>query len=261
MENIKILVLGSGFVGKPLAEYLKADVSTKRLHEINEEDLAPYDVVINTAAKTNIDWCEVNRGEAFDTNVTQAVRIAKMVRGQYVFFSSGCIFNSSEGEVNYEGEIPNPQCFYAYTKAVAEQLLYEVKPSTLIIRPRLIVSEKSHPKNTIDKLLRYDKIITCQESVTVLEDLIKRFPDILYSARVQNMVVRNIFNEGTISPSEMMDIFGHSHTKISKDELDLLTKGKARRSSTILGTYYESGMPEIHSRILEIKQNWDGKKE
>ena len=58
----KILVLGNGFIGNPIARYLRADISPKRLHELTSSDLKGYEVVINTAAKTNIDWCEKNRG-------------------------------------------------------------------------------------------------------------------------------------------------------------------------------------------------------
>src|SRR3989344_6524567 len=147
----KILVLGNGFIGKPLAEYLCADVCTKRLHTIIKEDLNSYDVVINCVAKAVIDWSEKNREDTFDTNVIQAVRIAKLVKGKYVFFSSGCIFQSPNGEISNEDSKPNPQCFYTYTKLMAEQLLEEVKPDTLIIRPRFLVSPIPHPRNVLDK--------------------------------------------------------------------------------------------------------------
>lgn len=253
MENLKILVLGKGFVGEPLAEYLGADISTKRLNQIGISDLESYDVVINTVAKTKIDWCEKNREETFDTNVIQAINIAKLLRPdqKYVFFSSGCIFKSENGEVNYEDSIPNPQCFYTYTKLMAEQLLEEVRPETLVIRPRLLISEKSHPRNTIDKLLNYDKIIVCQESVTILEDLITKVATLFNESGAFN-----IFNEGTISPSEIMDIFGHKHEKIDKTQLDELTKGLARRVSTVLGSKRTDPLPDARKRILEIKATW-----
>jgi len=150
---MRILVLGNGFIGKPLAEYLGADICTKRLHTIIKEDLNSYDVVINCAAKAVIDWCEKNKMDTFDTNVVQAVRIAKMVTGKYVFFSSGCVYGSFNGEVNYEDSKPQPQCYYTQTKLLAEQLIQEVKPDTLIIRPRFLVSPIPHPRNVLDKLL------------------------------------------------------------------------------------------------------------
>jgi dTDP-4-dehydrorhamnose reductase len=247
----KILVLGNGFVGKPLAEYLGADTTTLRLSELTENDLDGYDIVINTAAKTKIDWCEKNREETFDTNVIQAVRLAKIIKGKYVFFSSACIFKSDSWEINVEDSIPNPQCFYTYTKLMAEQLIEEVRPDTLIIRPRLLISEKFHPRNTINKLLSYEKIITSHESATVLEDLIPKVEELL-----EESGAFNLFNEGTISPSEIMDIFEHPHEKITKSDLDVLTKGLARRVSTILGSSRTAPMRNIRERVLEIKQNW-----
>lgn len=253
---MKILVLGNGFVGKPLAEYLQADIAQKRLHELTAEDFAGYDVVINTAAKTTIDWCETHREETFDTNVTQAVRIAKLLTPEqrYVFFSSACIFKSDfEYEINYEDAQPNPQCFYTYTKLMAEQLLQEVLPKTLIIRPRLLISESSHPRNTINKLLNYGLIIHSEESATVLEDLLPKVKQLI---DVDASGPYNIFNEGTITPSEIAEIFGHGHVKISKRELDQLTKGKARRVSTILGTKRTTPLPNIKLRIAQIQKNW-----
>lgn len=258
---MKILVIGKGFIGKPLAEYLGADVYPKRLKHLKPEDLAGYDVVINCAAKTTIDWCELNREETFETNTLLAVRVGKTIKDycpntKYVFFSSGCIFKSEgAGDINYEDSIPNPQCFYTYTKLMAEQLLAEVCPEALIIRPRLIISEHSHPRNTINKLLSYNQVLTTQESATVLEDMlpvVKQLIDENYAGPV------NVFNPGTISPSEIMGYFHRDHIKINKFELDMLTRGKARRVSTVLGTTVPYTMLNIHDRIMEIRNNWNG---
>lgn len=252
---MKILVLGSGFIGKPLATHLSADTTTLRLNELTEAFLAPYDVVINAAARTNIDWCEKHREETFDTNVIQAVRIAKLVKGKYVFFSSGCIFKSEHAsDIMYEDSIPNPQCFYTYTKLMAEQLLEETSPKTLIIRPRLLISKYSHPRNTINKLLNYTEVITSQESCTVLEDLMAKIKELIDKDAWGSF---NIFNSGTVAPDQIMDVFNHPHKKITKRDLDELTRGKARRVSTVLGSKRTDPMPDIRERILEIAHNWN----
>jgi len=100
---MKTLVLGGGFVGKPLAAYLEADLSTSLIEELEHKDLRDYQCVINTVAKTSIDWCETHREEAFEINVLQALRIARLTEGKYVYFSSGCIFKSDTPEqINYE---------------------------------------------------------------------------------------------------------------------------------------------------------------
>lgn len=267
--NKKILVIGNGFVGLPLAAHLGADISTKRLENIKTEDVEDYDVVINTAAKTSIDWCEEHKVEAFKVNVVAAAGLASVIKKtndmygksiKYVFFSSACIFKSSDtSEINTEYSTPDPQCFYTYTKLMAEQLIMEIDPTTLIIRPRLLISEKSHPRNTIDKLLKYPKVINCQESATILEDLIPKVEqliDTMHGIEREYVGPYNIFNEGTISPSEIMEIFDAPHTRITKQELDKLTEGKAKRVSTLLGTTRTSPLPEIRNRIKEIRSSW-----
>jgi hypothetical protein len=52
-----------------------------------------------------------------------------------------------------------------------------------------------------------------------------------------------------------MTIFDHPHTIITKADLDELTKGKARRVSTVLGTHY-APLPDINKRIRDIRANW-----
>ena len=258
MGHLSVLVLGQGFVGAPLAEFLDENplldlyIHMGRLNVIDEEYLGSFDIVINTAAKTSIDWCEKNKEETFDTNVVQALRIAKLTQGKHIFFSSGCIFQSAtEEDINYENSIPNPQCFYTQTKLMAEQLIMEAKPNALVLRPRLLVSEKSHPRNTINKLLKYDKIVTTKESVTIMEDMFRKLPSLFKESGAFN-----IFNEGTISPSEMMDIFEHEHEQISKEALDLMTNGAARRVSTVLGSKRTDPMPDIRERLMQIKSQW-----
>lgn len=254
---MKILVIGNGFLGKPLAKYLNADVWTKRLNKITAEDLEPYGVIINTAAKTSIDWCEENRLEAFQTNMLDAGELAILTRylnKKLVFFSSGCIFKSIDHkDVKYEDSKPNPQCIYTYTKLMAEDMIKVIDPNALIIRPRLLISEKSSPRNTIDKLLSYKYIINTQESATILEDLIPKVKELIDQG-VTGPV--NVFNEGTISPSEIANAFGHMHQIITKSDLDELTKDRATRVSTVLGTNKTTPMPNIHTRIQQIANNW-----
>ena len=257
MKTLKTLVLGNGFLGKPLAASMEADTAEKRLNELDARDLAPYDVIINTAAKTSIDWCEVNRPETWDTNVTQAVRIAKLLRPdqKYVFLSSACIFKSHNvTDIRYEDSMPEPQCYYTESKLEAEKQLKIACPNALVIRPRLLISETAHPRNTINKLLKYKDVIDCQESATILEDLIVKIKELI---AYDEKGPFNIFNEGTISPSRICEIFDHPHNKITKEQLDALTQGKARRVSTILGTKrMTSRLPNIEQRVLEIRKTW-----
>lgn len=249
---MKILIVGNGWLGNILKNYLKADITTARIEDINEP--LDYDVVINTAAKTSIDWCETHREECFTSNVLMAIKLAKLTKGKFVQFSSACVFESKNPkDIKYEDSIPNPQCFYSETKLMAERLILEVKPDALIIRPRLLISETAHPRNTIDKLLKYTKVIDSKESVTILEDML---PVIKYLMETNASGVYHIVNEGLTTPAEIMKMYGEStFTVIPKKALDKeLAKqiGRAKRTSVSIGSKKIPLMPHISKRISEV---------
>jgi dTDP-4-dehydrorhamnose reductase len=204
----KILVFGRGQVAGFVEEYFsevvvsKADVR-KPIEIEHEVKKVKPDAVINTAAKTSIDWCELNKVEAFAVNTLGAMNVWKQCRKQGIFmcqFSSGCIFSSrTVDEVWEEDDPPNPQCYYSWTKVWAENLLGRW-PNLLIIRPRVMISSRVDRRNTLAKWLTYSRFISDQNSVTVVEGLmpvLKR----LIKRRISGTF--NIVNRGTISPLEV----------------------------------------------------------
>lgn len=265
---MKILILGkNGWLGGMIYDYLeKAGHEMSYCHhDINSvQKIDTADVVINCAASTDIDWCEKNKNRAFWNNVLGAVNAAKackMSGAKYVFISSACIFESKNQEdIKDENSTPSPQCFYARTKWLAEELITEINPDTLIVRPRLPLSEISHPRNTINKLLKYDKIQTNQESVTVVEDFIPKLLDLINE---NAKGAHNIVNEGTISPAEIADLLGHPHEKVSKENQDdrLAKEGRAKRVTTIIKSVRTQNLPNIRERIISLIKNYGAKKE
>lgn len=257
------LILGNGWLGQMLYKYLSSksiDVGfyTEKLKtgwDIPESGWSNADVVINTIAKTNIDWCEQNKVHAFFTNTTLALQLAQrcvVSQKQYVFFSSACIFQSRDiNDIKYEDSEPNPACFYSKTKALAEELIREANPSTLIIRPRLPISEVPHPRNTINKVLSYLKLHDNQESVTVVEDM---FPILLKLIQDKKSGAFNIVNSGTISPAQIADAFNHPYEKFSKDDEvgQMKNEGRAIRVTTIADSRRLSPLPDIRERMNEI---------
>jgi len=149
---MRILVIGNGWLGNMLKEYLSAEMSVGRLLDIGPEIVANYDVIINAAAKTDIDWCEKNRFETLAINAVDAGDLAGICEEQgkkYVFISSACVFESKDG-TDWKNELsrPNPGCFYSISKLVGEKLIEENCKNALIIRIRLPISSKPHPRNT-----------------------------------------------------------------------------------------------------------------
>ena len=226
-------------------------------HDVNslvkiDDDI---DIVVNCAASTNIDWVEKNKNRAFWNNVLGAVNVAKVCKQsnkKHVFISSACIFDSKdENDWKDEFSKPNPQCFYAETKAMAEQLVREIDSDTLIIRIRLPLSEVPHPRNTINKLLTYNKLQTNQESVTVMEDAIPVMIDLMERSEVGPF---HLINSGTISPDEIGDLFNHPHEKVSKALMDIQMEieNRARRVTTYARSARILPLPNITERIKEV---------
>jgi dTDP-4-dehydrorhamnose reductase len=90
------------------------------------------DVVINTAAMTNVDACETEKEACWLLNVTavenQIKTLEKLKKEDstyhphFIHLSTDFIFDGSHGPLD-ENEIPNPQSYYAESKLAAEKIV------------------------------------------------------------------------------------------------------------------------------------------
>ncbi len=201
--------------------------------------------VISTAGKTNIDWCEQNKLEAFDVNVLGADNIARVCQEQNVYLvhiSSGCIQESKTAdEVHQEEDLPNPTGYYGWTKVWAENLIMDRANrqglKVLVLRPRQLVSAMVSPRNALTKMLTYSKFIDTANSCTVVEDLMYVTEELVKKGRTG---VYNVANPGVTSPYrialKLKELIkpGMAVEKISKEELNKMTL--AIRIDTVLDT-------------------------
>ncbi len=230
-----------------------------------ELDAFKPEVVINAAGKTgypNIDWCEEHKLETVAGNVAGAlnVQIACAERNIYwVHLSSGCVF---QGKGPYEkgfmeDDRPAPPSFYSWTKHWADEMLKNFP--VLILRLRLPIDTQSHPRNLIDKLVNYRRIIDSENSVTVIPDFLFAAQKLIEKRRTG---IYHVVNPGTIRPSEIMDFYrqivnpNHQFEIISGDDLYKMGLAKAVRSNCVLNTgkLEDEGivLPNIKERIVEV---------
>lgn len=218
---MRILVLGHG----QFAEWYKVFLPT-RGHEVTvatETDIRKLDqvkavieahkpeVIINTAAKTNLDWCEQNRLECFDTNVLGADtvgRAAQEAKLYLVHISTGCIQESKTADDTHkEDDPPTPTSFYSWSKYWADQMLMNRMNRNglklLILRPRQPVSGKASNRNTLVKMLTFNKFIDTPNSITIIEDFI----DVTEKLISQNSTgLYNVANGGVTSPYKIAQL-------------------------------------------------------
>jgi dTDP-4-dehydrorhamnose reductase len=83
------------------------------------------DVIVNTAAITNVDLCETEREEAWRVNVVGVENLAyaaKLVGARFIQLSTDYVFDGKNGPYD-EFDRPNPISYYGRTKLAAENVL------------------------------------------------------------------------------------------------------------------------------------------
>jgi len=118
------------------------------------------DLVIHTAALTSVPFCEENRKEAYETNVTGTEHLvsaclAHNTKCYFVQISTACVFRGDVG--NYvETDLPYPKNYYALTKLLAEFVVKCSGLKSLIVRTNFVAKEKwPYPRAFVDRYGTY----------------------------------------------------------------------------------------------------------
>lgn len=274
MKPARVLIFGRGQLGSFYRATFEAQGCAVEIPEgdIRDEHFisgavsaAQPDLIVNVAAKTNIDWCEMNKEEAFRINTLGAEAIAKAAeeRGIYlVHLSSGCVQESrSAEEIHAEEDAPHPLCYYSWTKVWAENLLMERarpgKLNVLLLRPRQLLSAMVSPRNALIKMMTYSKFIDTPNSCTIVEDLM----DVTLKLVEKDATgLYNVVNPGVTTPYRIAEALrAHvkpemSFVKISKDELNRMTLAK-RIDCVLSGAKLEAegiALRPIDERLVDI---------
>ena len=163
---MKILVTGSnGLLGQKLTELLEKDKSVELIATAAKPSALPIsqgkfsllditdaaavdhlvdevqpDVIINTAAMTQVDQCEVQREACWKANVSAVenlVSAAKRNNVHLVQVSTDFIFDGTK-ELLDENAIPKPVNYYGESKLAGEKVILESDISWSILRTVLV---------------------------------------------------------------------------------------------------------------------------
>ena len=101
---------------------------------------AKPDVVIHTAAMTNVDQCETEQGACWKNNVTAVVNLVNAcenISAHLIHISTDFIFDGSYGPLD-ESAQPNPVSYYGKSKLAAEEVIKKSKINWTILRTVLV---------------------------------------------------------------------------------------------------------------------------
>lgn len=182
----KLLVIGaSGMLGSRIMDlgagryeeygtYKEHKLNGKNMHMLNvnkREDVFGLvnkikpDLIVDTHALHNVDYCELHKEEAWEANVDgtrNVAEAAKIVGAKYVYISTDYVFDGKKLDYT-EKDKPNPLNYYAKTKLVGEQILSILDINYLIIRTAVIYGNGGSGKVPFpiwlsDKLMKGEKV-------------------------------------------------------------------------------------------------------
>ena len=213
----RYLIFGNGYLGNRFDNFLQdSTISCSRINAIDDiftqiEEYNP-EIVINGVGKTgrpNIDWCEEHKDETFFSNVTVPSLMAEACAETETYMAhigSGCVYetNRCSGIGFSENDKPNFKgSFYSRTKIFAENILSEYD-NILQLRIRMPIDNIPSPRNLIDKLIGYKKVINVPNSITYIPDFItvaKKLMD------MHETGIFNVVNTGAITHKEILEMY------------------------------------------------------
>ena len=177
---MKVLLLGArGMLGKDLDPILSAknqvlgrdiddfDITDQERVQKEFAALRPQ-VVVNTAAYTDVDGCESRRELAFSVNAEGARNIAlgcAAIRAKMIHLSTDYVFDGSSRIPYREEDLPHPLNVYGSSKLRGEGYVQEILKNYLIIRSEWLYGR--YGKNFVDTILRK---AAQQEELRVVDD-------------------------------------------------------------------------------------------
>jgi 3,5-epimerase/4-reductase len=245
--NKDILILGKGFIGERLQGALNCQIDGSIINCFSDAEqlIKKYNpkIIINcigVTGKRNVDDCELEKDATLLANSFVPIILAELAlrnKIKLVHISSGCIFN-----YNYRKDLPIKEesrdyffkLFYSRSKIYAERSLEVLARdyNILITRIRIPLLNAKHPKNVLDKLIKYGKVIDIPNSVTYIPDFIKAIKHLI---RVDAKGVYNVVNKGGLRYPGLMRIY-QKYVPTFKFKVIVLKKMNLIRTNLLLST-------------------------
>jgi len=294
MDIVKVLITGaSGMLGKALIfenkssdmlygvylnskvpkvnvkgiSFLRCDISDGDDFYKAVSGIVP-DVIIHTAALTNVDLCEKEKELAYKINVVgtqNVVKFAKKVKAKLIYISTDFVFDGKIGNYD-EDDFPNPINYYGFTKLKGEEisLVYE---SSLVIRTSIFglnpLGSKPGIEGIVENVKRGKKIYAPVDSFYSPISVNSLARIIYYLIEKDASGIYHIGSRERISRFEFFDllftVFGLPHNKLFSLPFEEYLRGKyARRPKDVsLASFkivrsFVVGLPVVKSDLEEI---------
>ena len=235
-----ITLIGHGYVGLHIAK----ELSNQKLpyYWINHRDHVPTRtrVIINAAGYTgspNVDACEVNKQATISGNVVYPVQLeVSNPNIPIVHISSGCVYTGYNVGGWREDDAPNFHfdngSFYSGSKALGQELLTPYMNKSYLLRIRMPFGNAHHPKNFLTKMVKYEKLISHDNSLSYMPDVAAVAAH--FANNQPPAGIYNVCNPGHSNAKEIVSMMGIDKKFFTDEEFNNAVV--APRSNCILNT-------------------------
>lgn len=179
---MKVLVTGAqGQLGRDLVAlsqgmahvqgYSRQELDITQLHQVREQIQAYQpDVIIHTAAYTNVDRAESEPDQAYAVNAwgtRNVALVAQEIGAKMIYISSDYVFSGQGNKPYIEFDRPAPTSVYGKSKLAGEELTRSLCPKHFIVRTSWVFGKYGH--NFVKTML---KLGQKQSEISVVSDQI-----------------------------------------------------------------------------------------
>ena len=143
--------------------YQSLDITNKQEVDTLISKYTP-DVIINTAAMTNVDACETQKGECWKLNVIAVEYLISAIEKlshntHFIQLSTDFIFDGKKGSPYTEEDAPNPLSYYALSK-------WEAEKRVMISNLRWAITRTIIVYGIVDNMSRSNIVLWAKEALT-----------------------------------------------------------------------------------------------
>lgn len=218
----RILITGtSGFVGNKLLKTLKGAIAAPSIRNASKEEIkrvieeSDADVIIHTAAISDVGTCESDPDASFYANVQIPLYIAEASQSRkLICFSSDQVYTGCDEEGPYMETDAKPANVYAKHKLEMEERVLDILPSAVMLRAEWMYDMNSYKGNYWLNLLHAEKTVSFSSSqyrgITYLKEVAENMEKVI-------TLPGGVYNFGSETTESMYEITKKFTQMIGKD--------------------------------------------
>ena len=248
---MKVLVTGAGgLVGRAVTEYCRSNGDFVFAYDHRSLDISDSDrvsdslqrdqpeVIINCAAWTDVDGCELDRDRAFEVNASgpeNLARACREIKAGLITISTDYVFDGKKDGFYTQRDQPSPESIYGRSKLEGERRAQLAHARTIVVRTGFVfgLGGTNFLSTIIERARRGERLKAIRDAYgtpSYAPDLARR---LLELAQMDLPGTFHVVNAGAgVSYEEFaraaLDLSGHTSTNLESVEMDSLQRPAPR---------------------------------